>query len=273
MVGNPKHLSAVENMVAEKTTGETATVAQKRGGPRAARSPRPLDELRAGTTKSLNAALMERLRAHLITGAIAPDVKLKIPDVCADYGVSPGVAREVLSRLASEGLIDFTDQRGFRTPPLTADAIKDITRVRLLVERDALIDAMHHGTDEWEAQIVAAQHRMQSFERLSEVSNFGISEEWSLRHKEFHRALVGACTSPWLIRLHSMLYDQTERYRFIAAKGGNLATGRRRNTSSEHAQLAEAVIARDEATALRLMEQHLNRTADRALAAAGLADK
>ena len=69
-----------------------------------------------------------------------------------------------------------------------------------------------------------------------------------------------------------MLYDQTERYRFIAAKGGNVATGRRRNVESEHTQIAEAVISRDEGTALRLIEQHLNRTAERALAAAGLVE-
>ncbi|MES2987912.1 MAG: FCD domain-containing protein [Pseudomonadota bacterium] len=241
-----------------------------RRDPGAPRHPHVLDELRSGTTKSLNAALIEQLRADLLRGIIAPNIKLKIPDICARYGVSPGVAREALSRLVPEGLIDFTDQRGFRTPPLTAAGVRDITRARLLIEREAMIDAMRHGTDEWEADIIAAQHRLQSTERGT-PENFAETDEFSLRHREFHRALIAACTSPWLIRMHNMLYDQTERYRFIAARNGNRATGRRRAISNEHSDIAQAVINRDEVTALQLMEDHLKRTADRALAAAAFA--
>jgi len=239
-------------------------------GPAAKRPTRILDDLRVGTTKSLNAALIERLRSDLISGEIPPDTKLKIPSICERYEVSPGVAREALSRLVPDGLIDFTDQRGFRTPSLTVEGIRDITRVRLIVEREALIDAMQNGTYEWEAQILAAQHRMQSFEQSAEGRSFPLSNEWAFYHKEFHRALIAACTSSWLIRMHNMLYDQTERYRFIAAKGGNRATGHSRNIGGEHSDIANAVIARDQKKALELIECHLSLTSDRALAAAGL---
>lgn len=231
-----------------------------------------LDDLRAGTKKSLNAALIERLRSDLIKGVIEPGSKLKIPDICERYDVSPGVSREALSRLVPEGLIDFTDQRGFRTPPLSARMIRDITRARFVIEREALIDAMNHGTADWEAEIIAAEHRLQACERKIGDGNIGEDDEWALLHKQFHYALLSACSSNWLIRLHDMLYHQTERYRHIAAKGGNSATGRRRNTASEHSQIAEAAINRDKREVIRLMEQHLNRTAERAIAAANLAE-
>lgn len=229
-----------------------------------------LDDIRAGSKKSLNAALIEKLRNDLVKGVIEPDVKLKIPAVCERYGVSPGVAREALSRLVPEGLVDFADQRGFRTPPITASSIEDITRVRLLVETEALVDSMEHGDDEWEGRILAALHRLQSCEAGNESDGMAGTDEWSRRHKVFHQELVSACTSDWLIRLHNVLYDQSERYRYLAAKRGNTATGTRRNVTSEHAQMAEAVIARDQRTVLRLLDQHLRRTADRALAAAKL---
>ena len=234
------------------------------------RRPRVLDEMRAGTTKSLNAALLEQLRADLLSGGIDPDVKLKIPDLCQQYGVSPGVAREALSRLVPEGLVDFTDQRGFRTPPITAAGITDITRVRMLIEREALIDAMRNGTSAWESEIIAAQYRLQRCERDTEAASSHESTEWTARHKEFHCALIAACTSPWLVRLHNLFYDQTERYRFISAKAGNVATGARRNVVDEHGQIVQAVIGRDEELAVKLMENHLQRTADRVLAALGM---
>lgn len=232
-----------------------------------ARAARPLDHLRTGTTKSLNAVLLERLRGDLLTGQIEPGIKLKIPDICDRYGVSPGAAREALSRLVPEGLVDFIDQRGFRSPPVTAEGLRDITRVRLLIEREALIDAMRNGDDAWEGEILAAQHRLLRCHREDRIPYGSEPVEWTSRHKEFHQALIAACTSPWLIRLHNMLYDQTERYRAISARAGALASGTRRDPKGEHSRIAEAVIARDEEKAVRLMEEHLQRTADRVLAA------
>jgi DNA-binding GntR family transcriptional regulator len=225
-----------------------------------------LTPLRAGTTKSVNAALLERLRADLVAGSIPGGSKLKIPEICERYRVSPGAAREALSRLVSEGLVDFVDQRGFRASPVTAAGLKDITRVRLLIEREALIDAIRHGDDAWESGIVAALHRLLRCDRDKGASNGTEPADWIARHKDLHQALIAACTSPWLIRMHNMLYDQTERYRSISARAGLGAQGRKRDTTGEHSRLAEAVITRDEELAVRLMEEHLTRTADRVLA-------
>lgn len=224
-----------------------------------------LDAKRSGNAKSLNAVLLERLRGDLVTGEIAAGVKLKIPDICERYGVSPGAAREALSRLVPEGLVDFIDQRGFRSPPVTVAGLKDITRVRLLIEREALIDAMRHGDEAWESEILAAQHRLLRCDRDKSIP-YGLEPaEWTARHKEFHQALIAACTSPWLIRMHNMLYDQTERYRAISARAGSTTRGPKRDVKGEHSRIADAVIARDEATAVQLMEEHLGRTADRVL--------
>ncbi len=227
---------------------------------------RSLDALRSGTTKSVNAALLERLRGDLVTGEIPAGAKLKIPEICERYGVSPGAAREALSRLVPEGLVDFIDQRGFRAPPVTAAGLQDITRVRLLIEREALIDAMRHGDEAWESEILAAQHRLLRCDRATTIPYGSEPAEWTARHKEFHQALIAACTSPWLIRMHNMLYDQTERYRAISARAGVTTPGPKRDVKGEHSRIADAVIARDEAKAIALMEDHLARTAERVLA-------
>lgn len=219
---------------------------------------RPLDALRKGTTKSVNAALIEQLRADLLSCAIPPDVKLKISEVCERYAVSPGAAREALSRLVPEGLVDFNDQRGFRSSPLTIEGIKDVSRARLIIEKEALVDSMRHGDEGWESQILAAQHRLSKCEPRS--------KEWPGRHREFHQALVSACTSPWLIRLHNLLYDQSERYRHTAAALASAVTGATRDVANEHSRIANAVIARNESHALALLEAHLQLTRERVIA-------
>lgn len=263
-------VDSLQNGTAPLASGERDQAAVMAKPVKPARPARVLDDLRAGTTKSLNAALIERLRSDLLSGQIPPNTKLKIPAICERYEVSAGVAREALSRLVPDGLIDFTDQRGFRTPTLTVESILDITRVRLLIEREALIESMKNGTHEWEAQILAAQHRLQRFVGENDSSGYPPSEEWAFYHKEFHRALIAGCGSPWLIRMHNLLYDQTERFRFIAAKGGNIATGERRDIGGEHGDIAKAVMSRDVDLALKLMEHHLVKTSERALAAADL---
>jgi len=226
-------------------------------------SRRGLDDARMGTTKSLTSMLRERIRADIITGDLPAGQKLKIGDLSGTYRVSPSIVREILSHLAAEGLVDSIDQRGFRAPVISEASVLDVTRVRLLTEREALLDAMRHGSDKWEADIVAAHYRLERCE-LEAVPT--TSAEWSARHKEFHHALIAACSSAWLIRLHEMLYNQTERFRFISASFGDVATGTRRDVADEHARLAEAVIGRQEALAVDLMEAHLQRTAKRVLA-------
>ena len=221
---------------------------------------RPLDALRAGTTKSLNAALLERLREDLLSGVYEPGSKLKIPDICESYRVTPGAAREALSRLVSDGLVDFVDQRGFRVPGLSAKNVMDITRVRLLIEREAIVDAISHGDDNWEAEIVAAHHRLMRCSRDVDQPAGYRSREWTAKHKEFHQALIAGCTSPWLIRLHNNLYDQTERFRSFSARAvGNTPSGR--DVHKEHSDIVDAVLQRDKERAVALIEMHLSLTA------------
>jgi DNA-binding GntR family transcriptional regulator len=220
--------------------------------------------LRSGTTKSLNAALLEAVRSDILTGVVEGGVKLKIPDLCATYGVSPGAAREALSRLVSEGLVDFVDQRGFRSAPVTPEGLRDTTRVRMLIETEALVDAMRHGDEAWEGAILSAQHLLAHTERTADPDPRA-SAKWALRHKEFHQALVAACTSPWLLRLHALFYDQTERYRVISRRMETSEAIPPRTVSDEHEQIVRAVLARDETRAIELMREHLDTTMRRVL--------
>ena len=39
------------------------------------------------------------------------------------------------------------------------------------------------------------------------------ADEWESRNRAFHAALESACSSPWLLHMCEILYDQSERYR------------------------------------------------------------
>lgn len=220
---------------------------------------RELDALRTGKM-SVNAALLELLRSDLLSGRVPAGVKLKIPELCERYTVSPGSVREALSRLVAEGLVDVADQRGFWSTAIDLQGLHDITRVRILIEREALTDAMRHGDLQWEERV------RNSFNDLCSIDQGSIGprpESWRMRHKAFHLSLVSACTSPWLVRMHELLFDQTERYRLISAASGQITHAPNRNKDDEHGRLAEAIISRKAGIALFLMEAHLRETTER----------
>ncbi|WP_233810105.1 FCD domain-containing protein [Paraburkholderia sp. HP33-1] len=77
-------------------------------------------------------------------------------------------------------------------------------------------------------------------------------------HFAFHEALVSTRGSPRLMQIRTTLYEQTERYRRLELN----VPQRNRDVANEHRQFAEAAIARDVATAARLMHDHINRTTE-----------
>lgn len=196
------------------------------------------------------------LRQDVIGGHFEAGVKLKLDELQDRYGFSSSPLREALSRLAQEGLVRADERRGFRVAQLSADDLKDITRMRLLIDVQALEDAMANGDDSWEAHIMAAHHRLDKMESRFSDGPLVLDEAWSSLHKDFHMALLAACTSVRQRTWSESLFDQAERYRRFSAR--HRTTSRRK--SDEHRQLMEAVIGRHTEQACALLTEHVQST-------------
>ena len=200
-----------------------------------------------------------QLRADIIEGRLAPGDKLRVEHLKENYGVGAGTLREALGLLLSDALVVAEGQRGFRVAPISLDDFADITRVRLLLELEALEQSIRNGGDEWEAELVAAFHRLtKTEEKLGNRGNTMV-REWEGRNRAFHEALIGACDSRWLRYLLGLVYRQSERYRHLAISHRSTT---QRDVHAEHAALFEATLARDVERAGRLLEQHIRLTFD-----------
>lgn len=208
----------------------------------------------------LGASLAERayrdLRRAIVRGEFEPGARLRVEELTRRFAVSSSPVREALNRLSEQGLVRMLENRGFRVAPLTAEGVSDLARVRLLVECDALRDAIAHGDDAWEAQAVAAGHALALSERRLGDEARALDDDWSARHRSFHLSLYAACTSPLLLELADVLFDNAERYRRWAAR--HRTTNRRKH--DEHQQLLSAVIGRDTDKAVALLRTHITRT-------------
>jgi DNA-binding GntR family transcriptional regulator len=122
--------------------------------------------------------------------------------------------------------------------------------------------AMQLGGADWEGDIVAAFHRLSRTPLPNDPAAMADASLWELRHRSFHHALVAGCGSPWLLRLHGQLVDQSERYRKIRILHHLESQAQVRDVNAEHQAVMEAVLRRDAAQAVALMTQHLVATSD-----------
>jgi len=217
---------------------------------------------------NLTQGAYEAVRADLLACRIPPGSRLKIQDLCDRFSVSLGAIREALSRLTSDGLVISEPQRGFRAAPISVAELQDLTMVRMEIESLCLRRAIAAGTVEWEARLVAAFHRLSRTPERVPTDPVRSDDDWAGAHAAFHLALVDGGDSPWLLRLHSQLYAQSERYRRLSIP---LTTGAR-DVAAEHQGILDAVLARDAARAVLLLTRHLGATTEILLEAADIED-
>lgn len=200
-------------------------------------------------TKTLAEAAWRKLRAGILQGVLKPGEKLHIERLSAAYGVGPTPLREALSRLSSMGLVTAEGQRGFRVAPVSLENLLDVSRNRVWVEALALRAAMAKGDRSWEADIVAAAHRLRG---LASHTAKGVTVDWDRENRLFHEALVAACGSPQLLVFREHLYDMSDRYRRLAVLGGLAG----RDLDDEHDAIMAAVLARKAKRAIELVAEH-----------------
>jgi DNA-binding GntR family transcriptional regulator len=201
---------------------------------------------------SVGETAYQRIRSDILFGRIAPGQKLKLDRMKTEYGVGISTLRELLSRLAAEGLVLAEGQRGFEVPPVTAQNLRELSDLRLLLESHALTASFAAGDMEWEGRVVAAHHKLEATERQMLAGDRLRTEAWTRYDCEFHQALISACGSSELMAAHASAFDRYLRYLMIAfCFRGSVA-------ADEHRALRDCALARDSRAAVEVLRSHID---------------
>jgi DNA-binding GntR family transcriptional regulator len=177
------------------------------------------------------------------------------------FSVSQSVVREAPTRLAERGLAIVTPLRGCRVRKLSVEDIVGLTEARVEIESVALRLAIQRGDVRWETKIVAAHHLL---ERTPVVDDNGkYREEWGVRHRDFHQALIAGCNNARLQEVVLGLRDSAELYR---RWWWALATDRRSDPAGEHRQLMDLILARNADAAVEALADHIKRAPEQLFA-------
>lgn len=213
-------------------------------------------EAKAGEgSETLASAAYERLRMEIITGVFVPGEKLPIRLLCERYGMGLSPIREALNRVSRDGFVQQTDQRGFSVTPLTEADLVDLTKARCWANAVALRESVLNGDVAWEEGVVLAYHRMSRMPQAGEHEAF-INPAREVAHRAFHRSLIAACGSQWMLGFCEHLFDAADRYRFISRR----QPVRDASRFDEHRLIMEAALARDAGKAVDLLTHHINAT-------------
>ena len=204
-----------------------------------------------GVASSIADRAYERLRADIVFGRLAPGTRMPLDRLAGAYGAAVGTLREILSRLASEGLVLAEGQRGFRVMPVTPEGFEDVAAMRLLLETHAIPLSFAAGDLEWESRVVAAHYKLAALERRMEAGEREGAQDWKRYDREFHQTLIEACGSQTLLDLYLGVYDQFLRYQMVAVVYRGEAAAR------EHRDLLDRALARDAEAACRILEVHV----------------
>lgn len=212
--------------------------------------------------KTLADRTYRQLRGDIVGGRLAAGSKLKLEGLAQDYAVGMSPLREALARLMGDLLVVSEGQRGFWVAPLSLDELDDVSRVRALIETEALNAAIRNGGPAWEREVTATFEALSAVEERLPYSSEALRPEeletWEARNRAFHAALVSAAGSPMLIKLRDLLYQQSERYRRVSLNVSRAW----RNVHDEHRAIYDATMQRNALRACRMVELHLARTAD-----------
>lgn len=204
-----------------------------------------------------------RIRADIVLARLRPGQKLRLDGLRESYGVSVSTLREILSRLASEGLVLAEGRRGFEVAPVSVENLKELAELRLLLEGHAMEASFGQADMEWEGRVVSAHHKLAATERLMD-GGVREPEQWKRYDSEFHHALISNCGSQALMEAHAGVFDRYFRYQMI------VLNYRGEEPAHQHQALLECALSRDAARARSVLVAHVTGCVEHAVASGAL---
>lgn len=209
--------------------------------------------------ESMNARVLDALRAAVITGELAPGTLHSVQTLATQLGVSRTPVREALIKLAQQGMVRFERNRGVRVLQTSLHDLEEVFALRLLLEVPAtrracqLIDA-------------AGRTELRRLYRAMERAAAADDEFRLWEHdRRFHRAMLEASGNTRLASYVDGLRDTVLRRGVSTARSSRTLD----DIVREHLAVLECMETGDADGAAAAMQAHVRHTAELLIAQEG----
>jgi DNA-binding GntR family transcriptional regulator len=204
----------------------------------------------------------EKLRDMLVTGHLQPGMQLVNRKLADEIGMSMTPVREAVTRLASEGLVEYVPGAGAFVRRISRQELAQLYDVRRALESLAAKEAAEHATagDIAELRAITAD----SFTIIRAIADSAEGHatpeqmaRWVDDEQRFHMQLFRAARNTWLSKLAADLKllalgfsPQRRIPTFLTVKAAV-------STWREHRRLVRALATRNPALAAATIDEHI----------------
>jgi DNA-binding GntR family transcriptional regulator len=190
--------------------------------------------------------VLAELRSAITGGELKPGMPIRQDALAAQLDVSRVPLREALKTLEAEGLVEHKVHRGYFVTELSLTDLREIYRIRELLEAEAVREAAARMDAGLLAVLEEAQAEVERADEAGDVTAM------TAANRRFHFALFEASGMPRLIRLIGTLWDSTDAYRSLYYA----ETPNRERVVHEHRAVVDALRDGDAEGAVRWLDGH-----------------
>lgn len=204
----------------------------------------------SGATQEMRVAAS--IAAAIFEHRLPPGTKLPEADLCRIFGVSRGLVRKVLSRLAAEELLELIPNRGAFVAKPTVEDTRDVYELRRILETGVVRTLARRAAHSAPDASPRIDELRRQIEAEREANRAGDTSRYIRLAGQFHLDL-GALTgnAALLAQLRRVISQTSLMVALYDLPGSNSCS------FHEHLEILGAVEAGNYDTAERLMEEHL----------------
>ena len=197
----------------------------------------------------------ERLRSAITEGRLLPGARLRQREIASQFGVSTTPVREAMQQLVLQGFIAMDRNRGAIVALRSPEEIRELYDIRKVLESLAAVRAAQN----LDAETLKELREIQDAMERAHVRKTRVE-----LNNRFHSRFYQAANMPLLTTMIENLRTSVAYYVDVAYDNESVAE----DALVDHASILEASQQGDPALISRLVAEHLEHTAVRAIAEA-----
>ena len=203
----------------------------------------------------------ESFTQQIMSAQLLPGQFVSQRELTRRLGLSLGAVREMIPRLEAARLIRTVPQRGLQIAHVDLKLIRNAFQVRAMIEREAVLNFLHHASDEDLAQI--EKEHMEILERAAStqpdatLDDDAQAVDWGL-----HDRMVDSIGNEILSEIYRI---NSLHVRLIRLDAKLVRPFRVLPAMQEHLRFIQALKRRDEAAAAGAMMEHIENSRQRVL--------
>jgi len=194
--------------------------------------------------------IYKELKKEITSGKLLPGSSLVEREISEKYGISRTPVREILWRLASDGLLNKEPLRGYITKKISLEEIFNIFQTREAIEGMAARLACLKSDANFFSKINEIE------KKIKEVDIEKNTQEGVLLGRKLHDVIIDAAGNPFLSQFYKKLEDLSALTRNITQSSILIE----KKSQESHLAIIDALEEKDETKSEHCMREHLRIT-------------